>query len=384
MEERERGRDGQEIIGVPMSVKQEKDGSWRYDVWLGGRRGRRDRKKGFLTERAALDAVAILRADYRRQPSLFAAPTPTPTMKQVAENWTERQKRFRRTPEHIRIAERAFELFDAVFAFDQPVTELKTADLAEFIRQRELDVTRPTAFNDLIQVRAACRYAAGRMEGLETWKVPELPEGLERPKSRRDRVIERDEERKILEAMRDDRDAAELFTVAIDTAMRVGEIKAGLRWADVRTQASEFAPHGELIVRATKTGNRRTGETDNRTVPITKRVAELLEVRRLEHIWGEGSSDRVFAKDFDHHAALEKACKVAGLAYGRAAKNGIVFHDTRHTAITRMLQAGIDARTVMDIAGHKQIASTMHYGHSTAQSRYRALKALEDAAESER
>jgi integrase len=41
----------------------------------------------------------------------------------------------------------------------------------------------------------------------------------------------------------------------------------------------------------------------------------------------------------------------------------IRFHDFRHTAITQMIAAGIDIKTVQSIAGHEDIKTTMNYVH---------------------
>ena len=43
------------------------------------------------------------------------------------------------------------------------------------------------------------------------------------------------------------------------------------------------------------------------------------------------------------------------------------FHDLRHTAITLLIAAGIDLKTVQEIAGHKEIKTTMGYTHLLAE-----------------
>ena len=41
----------------------------------------------------------------------------------------------------------------------------------------------------------------------------------------------------------------------------------------------------------------------------------------------------------------------------------IRFHDLRHTATTLMIGNGVDLKTVKEICGHKDIATTMGYTH---------------------
>ena len=66
----------------------------------------------------------------------------------------------------------------------------------------------------------------------------------------------------------------------------------------------------------------------------------------------------------------EKALENAGIEDFR-------FHDLRHTAATRMGEAGIDPFTIAAILSHKSIAMTASYTHATQQAKLRAVAALE-------
>ena len=70
--------------------------------------------------------------------------------------------------------------------------------------------------------------------------------------------------------------------------------------------------------------------------------------------------------------AFEKALEDASIEDFR-------FHDLRHTAATRMGEAGIDPFTIAAILGHKSIAMTASYTHATQQAKRRAVAALENA-----
>jgi integrase len=350
-------------------IKEETDGTWMYNVYLGGRKGVRRQKRGFASEREAYDAVAVLRDHHKRQLPLFTAKTAT--IRQAADNWIERMKRMNRHPQHIKLAERAFWFLARVISLDRPATEMTGEKLDQLLALRRQDVSANTAWLDVIQVRGALRYAAGRMPGLESWAAPDVSKDTERPRSRRNREYSPDEEARIIGAMIEGggMGGADLFIIAMDTAMRVGEI-FGMRYSDVHPEPSAECPNGWLMVRATKTGNRSTEETDDRPVPMTERAKMVLESRR-------NGSDLVFPQVFDHDARLKAACERAEIPYGRKVRNGVVFHDTRHTAISRMLRGGADPRSVMDLAGHKSITTTMVYAHSTEASRSRAIAALE-------
>lgn len=127
---------------------------------------------------------------------------------------------------------------------------------------------------------------------------------------------------------------------ALDTGMRRGELLK-LVWPDV-----DFAL--DLIrVRATNTKTERP-----RTIGMTPRVREaLLALRKIAPPNYEGL---VFGiKDTVKNAFLS-ALREAGIEDFR-------FHDCRHTAITRMIQAGIPATETMKISGHTQFVTFARY-----------------------
>ena len=129
----------------------------------------------------------------------------------------------------------------------------------------------------------------------------------------------------------------DIITVAMHTAMRLGEILK-LDWGDV-----DLA-QGEITVIA---GNSKTGW--KREVPITSAVRQVLE--SLEHRKG-----KVFRSNWKRGFIL--AVRRAGLENFR-------FHDLRHTATTRMIQSGTSHMEVMKITGHRQIKTFQRYMHIT-------------------
>jgi integrase len=70
---------------------------------------------------------------------------------------------------------------------------------------------------------------------------------------------------------------------------------------------------------------------------------------------------------------------LAKVNYGREALNGLVFHDTRHTAITRLLEKGVPLHTVAKIAGHSNQAMTMRYAHVADDTKHKAMMSLDDS-----
>lgn len=101
---------------------------------------------------------------------------------------------------------------------------------------------------------------------------------------------------------------ANAFLLALQTGARAGEI-CGIRWVDV--QAGFFAVDG------------KTGRRDVPAVPATMRTIELMRGFDDELVFGlrPQSLDAMFRK-YRQRAGLE----------------GFTFHDSRHTAATRLAQ----------------------------------------------
>jgi site-specific recombinase XerD len=58
-------------------------------------------------------------------------------------------------------------------------------------------------------------------------------------------------------------------------------------------------------------------------------------------------------------------------------------HKLRHTYVTRLAAAGVPARTIMDLAGHEHLSTTLRYMHLVAGEASRAVAALESFDRSE-
>ena len=64
----------------------------------------------------------------------------------------------------------------------------------------------------------------------------------------------------------------------------------------------------------------------------------------------------------------------------RAGLQGLKIHDLRKTAITNLLQAGIDPKTITVLAGHEDLRTTFHhYAKATPQSLLAASQVLVEA-----
>jgi integrase len=353
-----------------------------YDIRLDGRRVRTPRGLYFPTIKECDDAVSSLRADLRRKAYRFPADDARVTIAQVRDLWLAAIRSRRRSAGYINATERSFKALSKVIPLGRPVKDLKTDDLAALERTRAGTVERVTVGHDLAHILYALKYAAEHLPDLADWKPPRLPEGTNATRGRaRNRLISREEEMAILRALRSNptnrtdgdqirRLAADAFELALLTGMRAHEI-LGLRKRDIHLDRSPGYAHGWLIARSGKTG-------DERTIPLTERSAAILRARvtRAELPFALGAA-KIKTRVSQLDRLLGLACEDAGIPYGAKTDNGLVFHDTRHTVITRLLQNGADLRTVMDLVGHKNPATTLAvYSHATAKSRATAIQSL--------
>jgi integrase len=177
------------------------------------------------------------------------------------------------------------------------------------------------------------------------------------PKSR-DRRISREEEAKLLgECARHSNPMLYWIVVlAVETGMRRSEISS-------LTRRNVDLKRRVVYLPETKNGGERS-------VPLTRKATEILEqalrfpLRPSDTdlvVWGD-ARDQVSGrrKPYDFTEAWEKARTRAGLS-------GLHFHDLRHEAVSRLVEAGLSDQEVAAISGHKTMQMLKRYTHLRAE-----------------
>ncbi len=214
---------------------------------------------------------------------------------------------------------------------------LTNQHLAEF-RDDQLKQVGPTTVVHRLSLLSKVLKIAS-----QEWSVP-FPKGIptvRKPKrpSGRDRRLQDGEYDRLLEALSESPVVGQIVVLAIETAMRRGEL-VKIKWDHI-----DFGSR-TLHIPETKTGVPRD-------VPLSERSLALLE--RLER-----SSERVFDIQPDSVSqAFERACK-------RAAIEGLRFHDLRHEATSRLFEKGLNTMEVATITGHKTLEMLNRYTHLRA------------------
>ena len=159
----------------------------------------------------------------------------------------------------------------------------------------------------------------------------------------------------------------DIAMLVLDTGLRIGEAIA-LEWRDVHlsTNGSQL---GYIQIREGKSRNAR------RAVPLTKRTHDVLTglhgtVPKTPFVFGDENGSIPRVSSLDHlHARTRKACKLSP---------EFVLHSLRHTYLTRLGIAGVEAFTIMRLAGHSSVTVSQRYVHPTPQAMEEAVAKLDN------
>ena len=155
------------------------------------------------------------------------------------------------------------------------------------------------------------------------------------------------------------------IVIALETSMRKMEI-LGIRKENVfPDQRTIYIPN---VVGETKSGSRQQ--------PITQHLADYLaayiSAAQPGTPWLFPSPGAKSGHVMDIRKVFRRVVEAAGLD-----PDEIVRHTLRHTAITHLVQAGVDLPTVKRISGHKTLAMVERYAHQNGTHIEAAMDKLE-------
>lgn len=183
--------------------------------------------------------------------------------------------------------------------------------------------------------------------------------------NRRTRTLTTSELQSILQALADrDRNAYAITLFCALTGCRFGEA-AGLEWRDI-----DFSI-GEATFRDTKNGM-------NRIVPLPESLVDFLtELRGQGRLVGPiflNGSEKAYTQP---PQPFRDTVEALGLNEGRDKRDRVVFHTLRHTAATRLAQAGTSLPDLQAIGGWKSPVMALRYAHDDKRTKRKAIDALE-------
>lgn len=166
-----------------------------------------------------------------------------------------------------------------------------------------------------------------------------------------------------------------LFTVSVNTGLRWSE-QVGLRWRDVDMLA------GVITVQRSKNGH-------TRRVPMNSVVRSVLldlgsqrgnpdDAGTIVFPCRHAQADKFFPKAVER---AQTALRAAGKGASRL--DGYTWHGNRHTFASRLVMAGVDARTVQELGGWRTLAMVQRYAHLAPEHLHAAVERLVAPAVSE-
>jgi integrase len=238
------------------------------------------------------------------------------------------------------------------------LNDIDEALIESFVQHRSTHVSRATVNRALTTLRRLLRLA-------QEWhvidRVPRIR--ILNGERNRDFVLNHTQELAYLEAA--PQPLKDIAFLIVDTGLRVGEALA-LQWGDLHLDA-EGSRLGFVHVREGKSREAR------RNVSLTPRVLQMLKSRKES-----SSSPYVFASE------TGKPMLVTSLDHARRrvrAKLNLpqdfVLHSLRHTFLTRIGLAGVEAFTIMKLAGHGSVTVSQRYVHPTPQAMEQAVAKLD-------
>lgn len=161
------------------------------------------------------------------------------------------------------------------------------------------------------------------------------------------RMVTRDEEAKLIEAA--DKllglKWSTFIIVAVETGARRGEL-VNLEWHAIDFEGIAD-PTAEPSVLFTKTKTHK-----DRRVPLSERAVTALRRLQLQTLQESGPFGKALLSNTTRR--WKRIVAEADIPYAR-------IHDLRGTFCTRAIRAGIDPKTVMTLAGHRDIKTTLRY-----------------------
>jgi integrase len=163
---------------------------------------------------------------------------------------------------------------------------------------------------------------------------------------------------------------ADIALLVLEAGLRIGEVLS-LPWTDVVLDPLPGSRFGYIRIRDGKSKNAR------RIIPLTDKATQMLRNRQQlvsgELVFANREGRRYLVTSINH--LHQKARALVGLG------KDFVIHSLRHTMLTRLGESGVDAFTIMRIAGHSSIVVSQRYIHPTPEAVERAFERLQQSGD---
>jgi integrase len=323
-----------------------KDGKWYVDFTA---QGKRIRQFGGYTKEQARNTLAKLRIDKLDEKLGFKKPEleDVPFDKfadDFLELYSKQNKRsWQRDEASLNVLKK--------FLKSDTLQSIGPEKVERFKAKRKTEVKPATVNRELSCLKTLFNKAVewGKLEESSLGAVKKFKE----PPGR-EQILDAGEARRLVDCA--DPSINPILIVALNTGMRRNEILS-LRWVNV-----DFVK-GFIFIEDSKNGK-------SRKIPMNVAVFEALHdlSKKFEYVF---FNEETKSHIKDIKTGFKAACR-------RAEIEGLRLHDLRHTAASKMIEAGADLVTVSKILGHSSIQMTMRYAHPTPENMRRAVERLSD------
>lgn len=246
------------------------------------------------------------------------------------------------------------------FFRDKPIVKISSFDLERYKKLRKEEGAKPGTIN-----RELSAFSHLYTKAVEWGWISHKPFVIKKLKEDKGRIVYLTPEQieRLLESAKQDQNenVYPFIVIGLETSMRKMEILS------IRLEHIDTAKRVIYVPQA-KGGAREQ--------PITKRLADFLTGYLETAEPGQEWLFPALASRTGHTVAIEKSFRRVVKNAGLDEKE-IVRHTLRHTAITHLVQAGVDLPTVQRISGHKSFDMVVRYSHQNGKHIDSAMDKLE-------
>lgn len=244
------------------------------------------------------------------------------------------------------------------------IKDIPDASLSAYVAKRRSEKTNrrklpaPATINREIELLRRVIRTASKSWGYDVGRLPEFSEHrLEEPEERV-RSLTTEEQERLTEALWPDLRPALAFSLV--TGVRLGNA-IGLTWKMLDLQRNKIT----LKVKSKKPGGKTL------VLPVTKEIRRIVEEQLGQH--------PIYVFTYECRRTSLKNQRMKGerypfsktgwrrdwkLALKKAGIDDYRWHDNRHTAATRLLDATGNLKLVQRLLGHSDIETTTKYAHT--------------------
>lgn len=241
------------------------------------------------------------------------------------------------------------------FGANKPAQSIKTSDLERFRKYLQDDLKLSNATINKYVYTLSKAYNLAINDNLLTFNPCKCIKKL-KENSEIIRYLTLEEEKRLFEELPEH--LKPMVICALQTGLRRSNI-LNLRWEQIDI---EFG-----FIEIEKQENK--GHKEIR-IPISKKLMKVFEdigIKNSGYVFVNPETGKPYNTI---RKGFTEACKRAGIENFR-------FHDLRHTVGTRLIEKGVDIKTVQELFAHSSIATTQRYVHTSVTRKKAAIDILD-------